>query len=832
MTTREKQRCRKVETSSSSSDVAQEWSAALNERTAQVDTTVRQTAQCLLEACAEDVVVAAVGGYGRSELFPNSDIDLLIAARSEETLTHLKEPLSVFLRVLWDRGLRVSQSTRTVAECCCLNERNVELHISLLDLRPLAGSGTLFCELSSSLDCFYEKQRNILARRLAELTRSRHAKYNDTIFHLEPNIKETPGGIRDTHFLHWLTRLAPDSEALREVCREADDARSVLFPIRLFLHQRSNRDNNLLTFDLQDEAAFELGNGASPAEWMRTYFQAARQVSQATQRALEITEWPDRSLLGYFRDRRSRLSTTDYTVSRDRILLRNPAEVIRNAASIFRLFTFVAHHGIALAWDAKRRLRAEREKIAERVRVSPPEWNDWSELLTQPHAGLALREMQESGVLASVLPEWHAIDSLVVRDFYHRYTVDEHTFTAIGIIDTLATGSPTASKRFQEVWAEVDNPAVLRFALLLHDIGKGLEPGDHVRGSLDAVKVVSERFKIPEAHQHTIRFLIEHHLDLSAAMNSRDPDDPATARQVADITRTAEQLRYLALLTFADISAVNPTAMTSWRFEQLWRLYSIGQAQLTRELDTDRIHDLTKLAEENCAPELAWFLEGLPMRYLRTHSRADLDHHAQMDARREQKKVAVEIVPAGGFFQATVLAQGRPGLFAALCGTFASFGLSILKAEAFNNKWGVVVDQFRFADPFRNLELNPSEVERLRRTLERVVMGVDDVAALLSRRRRPQRPSRVSQIAPQVRFNNDASDTATLVEFIGEDRPGLLYDLASVFSASGCNIEIVLIDTEAHKAVDVFYVTQAGQKIETAMQCEIEARLMSAAGTG
>jgi [protein-PII] uridylyltransferase len=200
-----------------------------------------------------------------------------------------------------------------------------------------------------------------------------------------------------------------------------------------------------------------------------------------------------------------------------------------------------------------------------------------------------------------------------------------------------------------------------------------------------------------------------------------------------------------------------------------------------------------------------------------------------MEAIAREKKVAVEIVPHRGVFQATILAADRPGLFASLCGTLASFGLNIVKAEAFNNQSGLVVDQLRFTDPLRNLELNPTEVDRVGRTLERVVLGIDEVALLLKRRRPARRPARVAQIAPQVRFNNDASETATLVDFVGEDRPGLLYDLTSVFAAAHCNIEIVLIDTEAHKAIDVFYVTHQGMKIREAIEGQLRESLLHAA---
>lgn len=776
----------------------------------------------------EGLALVAVGGYGRRELFPYSDIDLLLLVDSDSKLAGAAEPFSNCLRLLWDLGLRVSQSAHTAAECCQLNEQNMELHISLLDARFLTGDARLFDNLSTSLATFYARHRQTLTRKLAEMTRSRHTKFNNTIFHLEPNIKETPGGIRDIHFLHWLSRLAPANEALEDAKRQSDSARDFLYPLRGFLHNRVRRDNNLLTFDLQDSAARELGGGAEPEEWMRRYFFYARQTWQAVQRALEFTDSLDKSLIQALRDRRARLSTTNYTIVQERVLLRNPQQATQNAESVFQLFIFLARHGVRLSWDAQRRIRSESAAIAAHFQSQPANWPQWRELLSQPHASLALHEMQETGVLTAAIPEWRAVDSLVVRDFYHRYTVDEHTLVAIGIIDELSRSGETA-RRMSALLSEADDTALLRFALLLHDIGKGVIPGEHVEGSLTTANAIMERRQIPQEHRRTILFLIEHHLDLSLVMNGRDLGDPATARLLAQQTLTVENLRYLTLLTYADISAVNPTAMTPWRLEQLWRVYTIGHNQLTRELETSRIHSMDDLPEADRTPAMAEFLEGLPTRYLRTHSVEEIRHHRELNGRTAGKGVAVEILDRKDSFQAIVLAFDKPGLFASLCGALASFGMNIVKAEAFNNASGLVLDEFRFTDPLRTLELNPTEIDRLRKTIERVVLGIDDVRFLLQRRRLHPRPPRVARIAPSVRFNNEASDSATLVDFVGEDRPGLLYDLASTFAKAECNIEIVLIDTEAHKAVDVFYVTRDGAKLDEAMQDDLRTSLVRAA---
>jgi [protein-PII] uridylyltransferase len=256
----------------------------------------------------------------------------------------------------------------------------------------------------------------------------------------------------------------------------------------------------------------------------------------------------------------------------------------------------------------------------------------------------------------------------------------------------------------------------------------------------------------------------------------------------------------------------------------LWQLYLVTYNELTRELETDRIETVA------APPERAAFLEGFPKRYLRTHSEAEIDHHLALDAVRLQRGVAVEVRKLESAWQLTLVAADRPGLFASVAGTLAGFGMNILRAEAFSNRRGLVLDTFLFADPNRTLDLNPSEVDRLRTVTERVATGKKDVRELLKNRPKPQPPSRKARIPAAVSFNPDASDAATLIEIVAEDRPGLLYDLASAISSSGANIEVVLVDTEAHKAIDVFYVTAGGKKLEPEMREKLGAELRARIG--
>jgi [protein-PII] uridylyltransferase len=265
--------------------------------------------------------------------------------------------------------------------------------------------------------------------------------------------------------------------------------------------------------------------------------------------------------------------------------------------------------------------------------------------------------------------------------------------------------------------------------------------------------------------------------------------------------------------------------MTPWRAEQLWQLYMAVYNELTRELEGDRIPSLPAGSSER-----AEFLEGFPTRYLRTHTETEIDEHMALEARSRRRGVAVDVRRLEAAWRMTLAASDRPGLFAAAAGTLSGFGLNILRAEAFGNRRGVVLDTFTFADPLRNLELNPSEVDRLRATAERVIAGRTDVKELLRSRPKPALPSRKARIPAKIHFDPDASGAATLIEIVAEDRPGLLYDLASAISSNGGSIEVVLIDTEAHRAIDVFYVTAEGRKLTPEKRAAIGEALQRAVG--
>ena len=331
------------------------------------------------------------------------------------------------------------------------------------------------------------------------------------------------------------------------------------------------------------------------------------------------------------------------------------------------------------------------------------------------------------------------------------------------------------------------------------------------------------RWGAPPEDIETVVFLVLQHITLSSVMSKRDLADPATARELAEQIGTIENLKLLTLLTYADISAVYPGAMTPWRLEQLWRVYLSTHEELTRELETDRIPASVSGGE---ASEEAALLEGLPARFLRTHSKAEIAALVALAREQRTEEAAVAIDRHLGVWRATVLAADRPALFASLAGALAGFGCNIVRAEAFGNARGLVLDTFAFEDPHRNLDQNPEEVDRLQRVLLRTALGKHNVTQLLEGRKRAHKQKRV--LEPKVNISNHAVDRATLVEVLAADRPGLLHDLASAISGAGYDIDVVLIDTEADKALDVFYLKHGGGQVEEVRHAALRDQLLRA----
>lgn len=763
--------------------------AALAGRTARVDEVVTER----WKPMPQDVALAAVGGYGRRELFPYSDIDLLILTPDEKTQAAIKEPLAVFLRDLWDQDLRISQSVHTPAECNEIDSSNAELAVSLLDRRFLAGNQPLFARIRDP--------RPDLGRNIVALTRERHAKFHSTIYHLEPNVKDAPGGLRDLQVLRWLAKLGA-SAAASESDGELPAGVPVLFEIRCFLHYLAARDDNKLSFERQDEIA-ALIDSLSPEHLMRQYYRAVRDIARLASRRLDRFESKGSRLFSSLRDRTQRLSNSDFTVLHGSVFFRSTLSLESDPELLMRLFAFVGRHGLPLAPDTEERMERQMSAFEAWVREQPAIWTPFREILRLPYATKALRAMHETRALEAIFPELREMEALVIRDFYHRYTVDEHTLVAIENVLGLRD---LKGDYFGDLASETPDLDLLMTALLFHDVGKGTPDEGHVDASRRIAERALRRAGIGDREWEMVSFLIAAHLEMSAAMSGRDLSDVTTARDVSAKTGTVENLRLLTLLTYGDISAVNPAAMTPWRRQLLWNLYTQTYMELTRELTTR-----THAPDSQADPAVKYFLEGLPPRYLRTHSQKEIAEHVRLDIESRDKGVAVQLAKSAAWVL-TVAARDRPGLFASMAATLSSFGFNILKAEAFSNAHGTIIDTFTFADPSRSLELNPEESSQVIRTVTKAVKGEISASQLLTRRP-AVKPDSHALASARANFDNQASPTSTLIELVTQDRPGLLYDVASLISQRGGDIEVVLVDTEAKKAIDVFYVKKDGRKL-------------------
>ncbi len=771
------------------------------------------------------VSVAAIGGYGRRHLCLHSDLDIFVLFRDA-----IREPDEAFLRALlhplWDAGVVVGHQVREMKDFEHLERDNPEFLLALVDARPVAGSRDVF---DAWFNAFHTAPTHaFMLKSLSALAEERHGAFNGTLYQLEPDVKDAPGALRDVSATRT-TAMLTDPALLRKGPTEParfDDAEDFLLRVRSALHAETGRNQNTLGHEWQERVADVMGYpGTEPRQrverLMSDYFRHARVVDRAFRWTRRTAPLPVGPNLG---------------MSRDGVGFLDPVQAARTPSSWLGAFEAAVSEGSAVSEDTLSLI----QQHVDRYRSSDffPGDADRKAFVgfLRPRIGLydRLSEMHDCGLLGRMFPEFQKISWRVVRDFYHKYTVDEHTLLTIRNLERLSATDVPERQRFRNVLNELPAPELVVLALLFHDVGKWRDDEHDIESERMAQPVLT-RLGVEGESRASVLFLIRHHVKMSLIAFRRDTEDPDIVRNFASFIGTESRLKMLCLMTLADVQAVSPGTLTPWKEELLWRLYVDAYNHLTQRYGDERIETSqielqglrSRLPPDLSPVDLDKFLDGLPCRYLQLFAPDAIYQHVRLARDLSADDVHVSIERAeSGIWTLAVVTRDRPALFSSICGVLASFGMNIIRGYAFTSLNGLVLDVFQFMDDERFLALNADGRQRMTTVLEDVVSGRADAAARLKGRENGILRNKAGvRVATVVRADNAASSRYTILDIVATNAVGLLYRISRVIASHQCDVALVLIATEGEKAIDVFHLTQGGAKLTEAEQLALTADL-------
>jgi [protein-PII] uridylyltransferase len=774
------------------------------------------------------VCLIAVGGYGRAELAPHSDIDLLLlyAASRKEDLPPLVEKI---LYPLWDLGLDVSCSSRLINECLKMAQSDLHIKTSMIDGRYLDGEYEFFRNLYRlfTKNVLHRKVKK-LAESLAEDLRLRYHKYEDPAFALEPNIKEGEGGLRDFQAGRWIIRakyktdrwdsiLFPDHSRLLEKSVE------FLWTVRNQLHVLSGRRQDDLTFEFQEKIAPILGFRPGPEgveEMMKEYHLSTQRISSFAQDILDRVLRDPSSLKKTLLFFQRRKIDEHFAVANGEIHLLDPVAFKRDPTQLMSLFAHCQRYQAKMDFRVEEAVMEALPFVDDLFRNSK-EVNQTFFSILRKGKGVAtlLKKMHELGLLIRYIPEFSEIAGRIHYDLYHVHPVDVHSILAVEELEKLKNGSyENEAPLLTSLASVVEQPEILFLVTLLHDIGKQTK-GDHSLAGAEMVKRIGSRMGLSPEECERAGFLVSQHLLMVKTALRRDLHDEQVILHFASEIKTLDRLKMLYLLTFADIKAVGGEAWTSWKNILLMELFLKTSHFFERNAASEPFlkgMNTIKRLQESFPPEIrSEYEDHLPDRYLSCYSSEQITHHIEMARSLGKESLLVEWeVEKEIQAKVTVCTRDRYGLFSKIAGAMFLNRLNILEAQIHTWGNGVALDTFWVEDSTKEIE---RRLLQLRKDLKEILNGKASIKDLLLKRKESNgiKQKVIPRVAGEVKINNQDSDFFTIIEVTGENRLGVLHEMTEALTDFGCDIHFARISTLGNRIVDVFYVQDEwGEKIK------------------